>query len=607
MQAGVQGPQWDLTSEYNNTDDPKIDADRQAIDAHLAKIEGLNSSLTGAAGEALIEPAQQVFKLNEEVSRLVGNLSTYASCRLSVNSRDEAAQKLQGGLKNVIKRAGEAAEPLSQFTLLADDELIEKFLADPVIAPARFITLHRRARRHELLSLKEESLVHSLASDGIHAWGDLYDQLSGTLRCDVLLGNETVEMGIAEAAGLLQKPEVETRKAAWQAINESFSEHEEACAAAINAIAGWRLEMGKKRSTTRPVHYLDAPVHANRFSREVLDALMACAQEARPLAQAAAGLQARAYGETCIGPWDVRAPAPGLADAAARSIPFTEACDVIRDAYGRVDGSMADFVQMMIDNRWVEGTVADNKRPGAYCTTFSRSRNPRVYMTYTGGASDVITLAHELGHAYHSWVMRDLPDSQRSYGMSLAETASTFGETVVRNALLERAESPAEKLGIVWEEMSALVAFVLNIPTRFEFETRLYDQRAQRPLRPAELCELMESAWSKWYGDVLDRPDPMFWASKLHFYISGLSFYNFPYLFGYLFSLGVYSHREQMGDQFFPHYVDLLRDTGRMSASDLAARHLKGDLCDASFWRASIDQVRPRVKAFEQLLDELSM
>ena len=109
MQAGVQGPQWDLTSEYNNTDDPKIDADRQAIDAHLAKIEGLNSSLTGAAGEALIEPAQQVFKLNEEVSRLVGNLSTYASCRLSVNSRDEAAQKLQGGLKNVIKRAGEAA------------------------------------------------------------------------------------------------------------------------------------------------------------------------------------------------------------------------------------------------------------------------------------------------------------------------------------------------------------------------------------------------------------------------------------------------------------------------------------------------------------------
>jgi oligoendopeptidase F len=155
--------------------------------------------------------------------------------------------------------------------------------------------------------------------------------------------------------------------------------------------------------------------------------------------------------------------------------------------------------------------------------------------------------------------------------------------------------------------MSALVAFVLNIPTRFEFETRLYDQRAQRPLRPAELRALMESAWSKWYGDVLDRPDPMFWASKLHFYISGLSFYNFPYLFGYLFSLAVYSHREQMGDQFFPHYVELLRDTGRMSASDLTARHLKGDLSEVSFWRASIDQVRPRVQDFEQLLDELSM
>jgi oligoendopeptidase F len=191
--------------------------------------------------------------------------------------------------------------------------------------------------------------------------------------------------------------------------------------------------------------------------------------------------------------------------------------------------------------------------------------------------------------------------------MSLAETASTFGETVVRQALVDRAETASEKLEIVWEEMAALVAFVLNIPTRFEFETRFYDARADRPLRPAELKALMSDAWTSWYGDVLEQPDPMFWASKLHFYISGLSFYNFPYLFGYLFSLGVYAQKEKNGADFFGRYVDLLRDTGRMSAMDLASRHLDADLTQSDFWQASVDQVRPRVKVFADLLEELGL
>ena len=161
-------------------------------------------------------------------------------------------------------------------------------------------------------------------------------------------------------------------------------------------------------------------------------------------------------------------------------------------------------------------------------------------MTYSGSTSDVITLAHELGHALHFWVMRDLPECQRRYGMSLAETASTLGETAVRNALLEKSVANAEKLNIMWEELSAFTTFMLNIPTRFEFEKRLYELRAEKPLRPDELRQIMSDSWLEWYGDSISEPDPMFWASKLHFYISGLSFYNFPYLFGYLFSLGVY-------------------------------------------------------------------
>ena len=188
---------------------------------------------------------------------------------------------------------------------------------------------------------------------------------------------------------------------------------------------------------------------------------------------------------------------------------------------------------------------------------------------------------------------------------SLAETASTFGETQVRDALLARSESPQQRLNILWEEMSALTAFMLNIPTRFEFERNFYEARRSRPLRAQELKDMMAAAWRTWYGAALAEPDEMFWASKLHFFISGLSFYNFPYLFGYLFSLGLYERRRSMGDDFYSRYVALLRDTGRMTAEDLASAHLGVQLDAPGFWQHTVDALGVRVDAFANLLDEI--
>jgi oligoendopeptidase F len=191
--------------------------------------------------------------------------------------------------------------------------------------------------------------------------------------------------------------------------------------------------------------------------------------------------------------------------------------------------------------------------------------------------------------------------------MSLAETASTFGETLVRDALFANAATPQTRLAIAWEELAALVAFVLNIPTRFAFEKRFYEAREERPLRAAEFKDMMSEAWREWYGDTLAEPDPMFWASKLHFYISGISFYNFPYLFGYLFSMGIYHRRATMGDAFFPSYRTLLMDTGRMTAEDLARKHLDVALDKPEFWRTTLDSMKARVDVFEGLLDEVDM
>lgn len=601
MDNQIQGPAWDLSSEYASPDAAELESDLREVMRLCDAIEVRNGELNG---DDRVRSAQEIFKLRQQAAVLLQNPSVYATCLLSVNGRDAEARTLQGRLQSIQKRLGDVSEPLNQFCDLASDEEIDAFLADPEVEPATFIINHSRLRRHELLSLNEERLVNGLSQDGIHAWSRLYDSLSGTLECEVLLGNEHERMGLAQAAGLMQKPDDTTRRNAWVAINSAWSEHEESCAAAINAISGWRLEMCRKRSVDKPVHFLDAPLHMNRISRPTLDSILIAAETYRPLARRAAKLQAGAYGKSALGPWDNRAPAPVLDPHATSGIPFERAIEIIADAYAKVDPSLGEFVQMMVGNRWVEGTLGDSKRPGAYCTGFRKSRTPRVYMTYSGGASDVITLAHELGHAYHSWVMRDLPESQLSYGMSLAETASTFGETLVRDAMLQDADSLQTRMDVVWEDMTALIAFVLNIPTRYAFEKRFYEARDERPLRPEELKALMSEAWEEWYGDAISEPDPMFWASKLHFFISGISFYNFPYLFGYLFSLGVYASREKFGDDFFPRYQALLRDTGRMSAEALAAKHLEVDLTEPAFWCDTLETLQPRVDAFAGLMAE---
>jgi oligoendopeptidase F len=300
---------------------------------------------------------------------------------------------------------------------------------------------------------------------------------------------------------------------------------------------------------------------------------------------------------------------------------------------------MGDFVLEMRDARRIEARVLPTKRPGAYCTRFPKTRTPRVFLTYRGALSDVSTLAHELGHAYHGKLLAGLPLAETEYPMNLAETASTFAETALGDYLdslgqgsgaaggqaaggqaaggsgssgaagapdgLSRAEL-AGLLEVAWSDAQDAATFLVNIPARFAFEKAFYERRAEKPLGPAALSALMEETMREHYGDSLSEYDPGFWRSKLHFYMSGLSFYNFPYTFGYLFSLGVYARRAELGKGFHEAYCALLRDTGRMETEALAERHLGVDLRKPDFWRASVDIVRRKVDRFESLVERLA-
>ena len=612
----LAGPAWDLSSEYTSTDDPRIDTDLAQMSELMDRIEEANedvlpyldvdASFKRADDKRILESLWTILDLGEQAAMLLNNVSTYCNCLLSVNGLDEKARTLEGRLTAYDVRYLEVIQPSKQCLKVAPDTFIEQYLTNEQASQTAFKLNHERKLRNQMLPIQQENLVNGLSQDGIHAWGKLYDQLSSTLQCEVTDAGSTRTVGIAEAASLTQSTNDATREDAWRAINRSWSNHTESCAAAINAIAGWKLEMCRRRSQKNEVHYLDSAVHANHYNRDSLDAIIQVARDSKPLARRAAKAMARAYGKERYGPWDQRAPAPAL-EGASDEFPFLKGLQVVADSYGKVDPTMGEFVTMMGERAWIEGRLGGSKRPGAYCTSFDKSRTPRVYMTYGGSMSDITVLAHELGHAYHHWLIKDLPKAQQNYGMSLAETASTFGETLVRDALFTEATSPAAKLQIAWEEIAAVVSFLLNIPTRYEFERAFHDARQERPLLPNELKELMASAWIDWYGDSLSEPDEMFWVNKLHFYISGLSFYNFPYLFGYLFSQSIYQRRSEMGEDFFDCYQAILHDTGRMSAEDLVSKHLNADISQTQFWQQTVDALEPRINEFENLCDELGM
>ena len=602
-------PSWDNTQEYPSAASSILTADLDhasklrlkvaELAEHLAPCVPRAETLTEEERRTAVDQAQKATLHYEEATILLQNVLTFLSCELSVDARQAAAKTLYGKTQSLQADLERAFNPVELLLKLTDERFVAAYLQHPEIKSRTFQVQKSRELRDQTLPLGEEDLLIGLGVNGPLAWGNLYDSLAGSISCTLDLPEGTRQVGLAEAASLSQDPREAVRETAHRAVGNAWRNHEESASAILNSLAGWRLEEYKRRSYKSPVHFLAAPLHQNRISRATLDAMMTAVREHVDLGRRVLRLQARILGKSKLAPWDLFAPCPASAKGSWQPPSFADAIKLIADAYSEIHPDMGDFVRMMDANRWIEATVGPNKRPGAYCTQFVKSRTPRVYMTYSGGMRELKTLAHELGHAFHSWVMRDMPLPATHYPMTLAETASIFGETVVNNVLLKQAQTDADRLQFTWAQAREVESFILNIPARYQFEKTFYQRRQEGTLPPSDLRHLMTESWQAWYGDALSEMDSMFWASKLHFSISELSFYNFPYTFGYLFSLGVYAQRERLAERFYPAYVALLRDTGTMTAEDVAVKHLGADLTQPDFWRQSLAIAADSVAQFE--------
>ncbi|PFG56047.1 oligoendopeptidase F [Vibrio sp. ES.051] len=591
-------PSWDLSIVYNDLADPRIQHDIALVEQC---IDLLNKQSTDCDN---VEVMQNAILTSEAASRLAGTIANFANCYASVDATNTEAKALLGRMTRIFSELSQAFSPFELTLTHADEAFVLRVLdhKNPDISGQAFSILNWRKLADTRLSNAEEKLLAAMSVDGKSAWGKLYDNLTGSLKVQLNYADgKSEELGFSQAASILYGSEFDRQEAAWRGVQSAMQTHQESFAAILNALAGWRLTENKKRSTKREIHFLEPSLHASRIQAETLDAMMTVAKDNRDIGQKAGFLMAQVHGLDEMKPWNHLAAKPAL-QGKAKIYDFDEAIDVICEAFETINPEMSDFVRLMVQNGWIDAAPNANKRLGAYCTKLPATRTPLVFMTWSGSRSNLMTLAHELGHAFHNWVLRDLPLCQTYYPMTLAETASIFAENIVRDHLISKAESVDDKLEMLWEELSSAFALMVNIPVRYEFEKAFYQRRQSGELTAQELCDLMSTTWRDWYGEVMSEPDPYFWASKLHFSISGVSFYNYPYLFGFLFSKGIYAQRDNKGDNFYTDYLNLLRDTGNMVAEEVVAKHLGMDLTTSDFWQQSVELVREKVDEFELLL-----
>ena len=329
---------------------------------------------------------------------------------------------------------------------------------------------------------------------------------------------------------------------------------------------------------------------------------MAAVQGAATVSRKVLALKAKAMGRTTIGWFDLEAPFEVGAPEAP--IPWEEACARVSRAFHRASPDLGSYFDHAVARRWIDFAPRSGKRPGAFCTSSEVTDETRIFMTYQGTAGDVSTLAHEAGHAFHAEAMRGIRPLARQYPMTLAESASTFGELLLADSLRrEGALDDATRARMLGESLGDAVSFLLDIPVRYTFERAFYEERRRGELTVARTSELMTMAQRRVLGSVLEAggEDPLFWASKLHFFLTDISFYNFPYTFGFLLSRALFQRYLEEGTAFMPRWVAFLRETGQADAHVVAASTLGEDLESEAFWRRAIASLEPDLAELEAL------
>ncbi|MCP4684793.1 MAG: M3 family oligoendopeptidase, partial [bacterium] len=425
------------------------------------------------------------------------------------------------------------------------DDAWNKLVTSDKISEISFYLNHERDLTKKKMAVEQESLALDLAVNGYHAWNRLYDKMAGDLRVEFEEDGTSNTLSLGQLATKMGDANRDVRAQAFKKMSEAWESRAELAAMTLNAQAGFRLSLYGRRGWDSP---LFEPLHQAKLSQASLDAMWSVIARETSKLEPYVEAKKKLLGIDKYRWYDEFAPC-GQAD---RLYPYDEAADFVVRNLKDFSPEMADFSRMAVDKKWIEAEDRSGKAGGGYCTGTGKYRQSRIFMTYAGSYENLLTLAHELGHAYHHHVLKDTPFLATQYPMTLAETASIFNETLVNDAAMEACDDPNEKLMLVDQKLQQAYVMFCDIHCRYLFDRSFYAERKNGTVPRARLDELMIEAQKKAYGNLLDGSGhhPLFWASKLHFFITDSPFYNYPYTFGFLFAGGVYDRAKREGSAF---------------------------------------------------------
>ncbi|MEJ1160971.1 M3 family oligoendopeptidase [Prosthecomicrobium sp. N25] len=586
-------PEWNLADLYPSMDGPEVKADTdKALGWARSFEESAKGKLAGLAeGGAATRIAELVAEY-EALQELLGRLISFAGLIYSGDTSDPKRAKFYSDLQDKITQASTHLIFFELELNRLDDGLVAGLMAkEPRLDHYRpWIEDIRKEKPHQLED-QLERLFHEKSTTGRSAWNRLFDETISSLRFHV----EGKELAIEPTLNLLQSPVEATRRAAADALAETFKANMRVFSLVTNVLAKDKEISDRWRAFA---DVADSRHLANRVEREVVDALVAAVRAAFPqLSHRYYALKAKWMGKDKLDHWDRNAPLP---KAETRDIPWGEARDTVLDAYGRFSPDMADIARRFFDKGWIDAPVRPGKAPGAFAHPTVPSVHPYVLLNYQGKTRDVMTLAHELGHGVHQVLAAPNGALMAPTPLTLAETASVFGEMLTFKALLSKAASPAEKQAMLASKVEDMLNTVVRQIAFYTFERKVHVERREGELTAERLCEIWMEVQAESLGPAI-RLGPgyeTYWTYIPHFIHS--PFYVYAYAFGDCLVNSLYAVYENAAEGFQDKYFQLLKAGGTRHHKELLAP-FGLDAGDPGFWSLGLGVVERMIGELEAM------
>lgn len=589
-------PRWSVADVHQSFDARSFSDAMESAGAGITRLEALfeEHNVRAIATRSVLpkdgEASDTVISTFNNVVKAQEILGAYIYATVSTDSRNERAQGLLSEMETLDARVSPLLARLADWVAALGAENLATVSTE---ARDHLGPLERlQARAEHQMSEAEEGLYSELGTTGSSAWGRLQGDLTSQLSTEVHLPSGTKTMPMAAVRGLSTDPDLNVRKAAYEAEMRAWPTVAVACAAAMNSIKGEANVVNRRRKWKQP---LDASLYSNNVSLKTFNAMQSAVHASLPNFRRWMRVKAKLVGDTNgLSWWNLAAPlsiSPG-------PISWDQGISLVKGAFASYSDQLSHLVDRSISEQWLDAEPREGKVGGAFCMSFVDDRS-LVLLNWSGSVDSAQVTAHELGHAYHNTQLAHRTALQKRLPMALAETASIFCETLVVEEGLSRLQGD-DRLALLDVDLIGANQVVVDIHSRFLFETEVFARRQKRTLGVSELNEIMLAAQRDAYGDGLDQSTahPHMWVLKPHYY--GSHFYNWPYTYGLLFGLGLYAQYQLDPEKFRDGYDDVLSRAGMDTAEQLG-QAFGIDVTSESFWTASLDVLRARIQNYEQL------